>query len=94
MPDDLKTLLNTYRTYFVEVKADTTDGEATRLDNRWYPKSTTKLKPGKCARKEAQRLAKLYGVNVRLILHHPVPPPVCIATAVFRNLKRKGDCAE
>jgi len=83
-------LLNTYRTYFVEVKADTTDGECTRLDNRWYPKSTTKLKPGEDARKEAQRLAKLYRVNVRLILHHPTPPAVCIATAVYRNLKKHG----
>lgn len=90
MAETLKELLNTYRTYFVEVKADSADGESTRLDNRWYPKSTTRLKPGASARKEAQRLAKVYGVNVRLILHHPVPPPEVVVTAVFRNLKRHG----
>ena len=87
MPDDL---VKTYRTYFVEVKADTTDGEAKRLDNRWYPKSTTKLKPGASARKEAMRLAKLHRTDVRLILHHPVPPPDVVVTAVYRNIKKHG----
>ena len=78
---------NTYRNYYVEVRAYSEDGEAPRLDNRWYPKGQTRLEPGADSRKEARRLSKLHGTDVRLILKHPVPHHVFVTTAINANLK-------
>ena len=89
-PDPHDGIVNTFRLYTVEVKADTADGEATRLDGRWYPKGDTRLAPGASARKEAHRLARLYKVDVRLILKHPVPPPEIVIVATYAHLKRRG----
>ena len=84
MTDELNRLANTNRVYSVETRADRNDG-------RWYPKGSTRLEPGASVRNEAKRLARVYGLTVRLILKHPAPPPVVLVEAVHANLRRKGE---